>query len=88
MGLKGTKVTGERRRLHNEELNDLHCSTQYCSGDKIKKYEMGGVCSTYGEWRGVYKVLVVKPEGKSPLGRLRRRWEDGSSGTDGGRRLD
>jgi hypothetical protein len=37
---------------------------------------MGGACSTYGERRGIYRVLVVKPEGKRPLGRLRRRWED------------
>jgi hypothetical protein len=46
-------ITGEWRKLHNEELNDL-CS----SGDKIKKNEMGGACSTYEEWRGVYRVLV------------------------------
>jgi hypothetical protein len=37
---------------------------------------MGGACSTYGERRGVYRVLVGKPEGKRPLGRHRRRWED------------
>jgi len=37
---------------------------------------MGGACSTYGESRGVYKVLVVNREGKGALGRLRRRWED------------
>ena len=56
------------------------CTThQYCSGDQIKKNEMGGACSMYGETTGLYKVLVGKPEGKSPLGRLRRRWEDGSS---------
>jgi len=36
---------------------------------------MGGACSAY-ERRGVYKVLVGKPEGKRPLGRPRRRWED------------
>ena len=35
---------------------------------------MGGACSTYG--RGVYRVLVEKPEGKRPLGRSRHRWED------------
>ena len=49
--------------------------TQYCAGDKIEKNEMGGACGTYGG-RGVYKVLVGKPEGKRPLGRPRRRWED------------
>jgi hypothetical protein len=37
---------------------------------------MGGVRRTYGETRGVYRLLVVKPEGKRPLGRRRRRWED------------
>jgi hypothetical protein len=44
-------------------------------GDKIKN-EMGGACSTYGEERGVYRVLVGKPEGRKPLGRPRHRWED------------
>jgi hypothetical protein len=37
---------------------------------------MGRACSTYGERRGVYRVFVGKPEGKRPLGRPRRRWED------------
>jgi hypothetical protein len=37
---------------------------------------MGGACSAYGWKRGVYRVLVRKPEGKKPLGRSRRRWED------------
>jgi hypothetical protein len=44
---------------------------------KIEKNEMGGACGTYGrERRGVYKVLLGKPEGKRPLGRPRSRWED------------
>ena len=37
---------------------------------------MGGACGTYGEGRGVHRVLVGKPEGKRPLGRPRHRWED------------
>ena len=37
---------------------------------------MGGACGAYGEGRGVHRVLVGKPEGKSPLGRPRRRWKD------------
>jgi len=45
-------------------------------GDKIENNEMGGACSAYGERRGVYRVLVGKPEGKRQLGRPRRRWED------------
>jgi hypothetical protein len=36
---------------------------------------MGGACNTYGEWRGVYKILVGEPEGTRPLRRPRRRWE-------------
>ena len=45
------------------------------AGDKIQKNEMGGSCGTYGG-RGVHKVLVGKPEGKRPLGRPKRRWEE------------
>jgi len=37
---------------------------------------MGGACSAYGGGGGVYRVLVGKPEGRRPLGRPRRRWED------------
>jgi hypothetical protein len=46
------------------------------SGDHIEKNEMGRTPSTCGENRGAYRVLVGKPEGKKPLGRPRRRWED------------
>ena len=68
------ELTGEWRKLHNEELNDQ--LTKYCTGDKIEENEMGGACSTYGEKRGVYKDLVGKPEGNRPLGSPRRRWQD------------
>jgi len=44
-------------------------------GYKIEKNEMGGACSAYGG-RGVYRVLMGKPEGKRPLGRPRCRWKD------------
>ena len=50
--------------------------TQYCAGDKIEKNEMGWACGAYGWGEGAYRVLVGKPEGKRPLGRLRRRWVD------------
>jgi len=43
-------------------------------GDEIKKNEMGGACSVYGGRRGIYRVLVEKPEGKIPLGRPKCRW--------------
>ena len=63
-------------KLHNEELNYLYCSHNFFSDDQIEKLEMGVVCSTYGERRGVYMVLVGKPEVERPLGRPRHRWED------------
>ena len=45
---------------------------------RVRKVKMliGGVCGMYGERRGTYRVLVVRPEGKRPLGRSRRRWDD------------
>ena len=45
-------------------------------GGKIEKNEMGGAYGTYGEGRGMHRVLVGKPEGKRPLGRPRHRWEN------------
>ena len=54
----------------------MNCACYYCAGDKIKKNEMGGACSAYGEGRGVYRVLVGNTEGRRPLERPRRRWED------------
>jgi hypothetical protein len=50
--------------------------TKYYSGDQIKKNEVGGACRKYGERSGAYRVLLGKLEGKIPLGRLGRRWED------------
>ena len=73
-GLKREEVTGVWRKLHNEELNDPVLLTKYYSRYKIKKNEMGVACCTYGENRGVYRVLVGRPEEKMQLGRARRRW--------------
>ena len=47
-GRRRDEVTGEWRRLHNEELNDLYSNTQYCAGDKICKNEMGWAYGAYG----------------------------------------
>ena len=68
-------VTGEWRKLHNEELNDLYCSPNIVRVIKSRRLRWAGHVTHMGERRGVYRVLVGKPEGKRPLGRLRRRWE-------------
>jgi hypothetical protein len=69
------KVRAKCSELHKEELNDLYSSPNIIR--MIKLGRMGGACSRYGgESRGVYRVLVRKPEGKRPLGRPRHRWED------------
>jgi len=76
-GSKRDEVTGEWRKLHNEELN-LYCSPNIVPVIKSRRFrwEGGGQVARVGEGRGVYRVLVGKPEGKRPLGRLRLRWED------------
>ena len=51
-------------------------SNFYCAGGKIEKNEVGGACGEYGGGERCAQVLVGKPEGKRPLGRPRRRWED------------
>jgi hypothetical protein len=73
-GSKRDEVTGEWRRLHNKELYGLYSSPNIIR--VIKKTEMGRTCGTYGGRRGAYRTLVGKPEGRRPLGRRRRRWED------------
>ena len=47
-GPKRDKVTGEWRKLHNEELNDLYSLTPYCAGGEIETNEMGRACGAYG----------------------------------------
>jgi len=74
-GPKRGKVTREWRKLHAEERNDLYPSPNIVRVIKIEN-EMGGACSAHGGRKGAYRVLVGKPEGKTPLGRPRLRWED------------
>ena len=69
-------MTGEWRRLHNEELNDLYCSPNIVRVIKLRRMRWVGNIARMEERRGVYRVLVGKPEGKRPLGRHRLRWED------------
>ena len=87
-GPKRDEVTGEWRKLHNEELSDLYFLPNILRVVKSRRMRWAGHVARMGEGRGVYRVLVGKPEGKRPLGRPRRRWEDniknGSSGSGRG----
>jgi hypothetical protein len=76
-GPKRDEVTGEWRKLHNEELHNLCSSPRIIRQVKSRRMRWEGHVARMGEERKVYKVLVGKPEGKRPLGRRRRRWEYG-----------
>ena len=75
-GPRRDEVTGEWRRLHNEELNDLYSSPNIVRVIKSRRMRWTGHVARMSEERGVYRVLVGKPEGRRPLGRPRRRWVD------------
>ena len=71
-GPRRDEVTGEWRRLHNEELNGLYSSHNIVRVIKSRRMRWIGHVACMGEKRGAYRVLVGKPEGKRPLGRPRR----------------
>jgi hypothetical protein len=75
-GPREKEVTDEWRKLHNEELNDLYSSPKISRVTKSRRMRWAGHVARMGEERGVYRVLVEKPERKRPLGRPRRRWEN------------
>jgi hypothetical protein len=81
---KRDEVTGEWRKLHNGELYNLYSSPDIIRQIKSRRMRWAGHVASMGEGRKVCRVLVGKPEGKRPLGRPRRRWEDGSKCTLGG----
>jgi hypothetical protein len=76
-GPKGDEVTGEWRKLHSGELRNLYSSPDIIRQIKSRRMRWAGHVARMGEGRNVYRVLVGKPEGERPLGRPRRRWEDG-----------
>jgi len=76
-GPRRDEETGEWRKLHNEEFNDMYSSPNFVRVIKSRRMRYARHLARRGERRGgVYRVLVGKPEGKRPLGRPRRRWED------------
>jgi hypothetical protein len=80
---------GSWRKLHNDELHDLYSSPNIVRVIKSRRMRWTGHVARMGKGRGVYGVLVGRPEGKRPVGRPRRRWEDnikmdlGEIGIDG-----
>ena len=73
---KRDEVTGEWRKLHNEKLRDLYSLPNIVRVVESRRMRWAGHVARVGEERDVHRVLVGKPEGKRPLGRPRRRWED------------
>jgi hypothetical protein len=68
---KGEEVAGDWRRLHNEELHNLYASTNI-----VRMMTWVGHVECVGQVRNASKILVGKHEGRRPLGRRRRKWED------------
>ena len=75
-GSRRDGVTGEWRKLHNEEISALYSSPNIVRVIKSRRMYWVGYVTHTGERRGVYRVLVGKPEGKRPLEKTRRRWQD------------
>jgi hypothetical protein len=67
---------GPWRKLHNDELHSLYSSPNIVRAIKSRRMRWAGHVASRGEGRGVYRVLVGRPEGKRPLGRPRLRRED------------
>jgi hypothetical protein len=76
-GPKEDEVTGEWRKMRSGELHNLYSSPDIIRQIKLRRMRWAGRVARMGEGRNVYRVLVGKPEGKRPLERPRRRWEDG-----------
>ena len=79
-GPRRDEVTGEWRGLHNEELNDLYSSPNIVRVIKSRRMRWAGHVARMGDERGVYRVLVGKPEGRRPLEIPRHRWVDNIPG--------
>ena len=73
-GLKRDEVTGEKRKIHSEELNNLYISPNIVRMIQSRRMKWAGHVARMGESRVLYRILVGKREGRRPLGRHRRRW--------------
>ncbi|KAJ4450327.1 hypothetical protein ANN_01747 [Periplaneta americana] len=73
---KRDEVTGVWRKLHNTELHALYSPPDIIRNIKSRRLRWAGHVARMGESRNAYRVLIRRPEGKRPLGRPKRRWED------------
>jgi hypothetical protein len=67
---------GSWKKLRNDELHDLYSPPNIVRVIKSRRMRWAGHVARMGKGRGAYRVLVGRPEGKRPLRRPRRRWED------------
>jgi hypothetical protein len=75
-GPRRDEVTGDWRKLHNEELHNLYSSPNIIRMIKARRMRWARHVARMGAKRNAYRILVGKPEGKRPLGRSRHRWVD------------
>ena len=75
-GAMKDEITGEWRKLHNSELHALNSSPNIIRSLKLRRLRWTGHVARIELSRNAYRVLVGKPEGKRPLGRPKRRWDD------------
>jgi hypothetical protein len=73
-GPKRDEVTGDWRKLHNEELHNLYSSPNIIRTIKSRRMRWAGHVVRIRETRNAYRILMGKPEGKRPLGKPRRTW--------------
>jgi hypothetical protein len=75
-GPKRDELTGDWRKLHKEELHGLYSSPSIVRVIKARRMRWARHVARMGEVKGAYNILVGRPEGRRPLGKPRRRWED------------
>ena len=75
-GPKRDEVKGEWRKLHNEDFRDFYTLTNIVGGVKWRRMRWAGHVARMGDGKGVQRILMEKTEGKRPLVKPRRKWEN------------
>jgi hypothetical protein len=75
-GSKWNEITGEWRRLHKKQIYALFYAPNFIRMIKLRRLRWAGHVACMGQRRGVYRILVGKPEGRRTFGRPRHRWKD------------